>query len=241
MSDHEWIRSRSRSSSRTVTPASPVSRSASVPASGFASRTTTRSPRCSASVSPRQAATVVLPTPPLIDIDGGAVGSGERAADAVQQRAAGQLVATGPRVDQAAGPPVHPASPAGRGQLVRPADERILGQVRRGIPRPVRCRGPARGCPDRLGRGLEPVAVVVPPGLRIRFDAPRHRRSVTRAARNVGGSVDQIHARSRPPRRPAPPRPPAGPAPRHMLARLRFTVCSALPRLSSSSPSVVST
>lgn len=48
---------------RTVTPISPVNRSANVPTSGFASSVTTRSPRCSAYIKPRTAATVVLPTP----------------------------------------------------------------------------------------------------------------------------------------------------------------------------------
>ena len=122
----------------------------------------------------------------------------------------------GPRVDQAAGPPVHPASPAGRGHLVRPADERILGQVRRGIPRPVRCRVrvlPGRARPGARGGGRS----------RPTRSADPVRRPATPPQRNPGGTERRRISRSDPcpfPTAPAarPPRPPAGRPPPHARA-----------------------
>ena len=152
------------------------SRSASVPASGFASRATTRSPRCSASTRPRQAATVVFPTPPLIDVTATRWAPGSGRADAVQQRRGGaSSSATGPGIDQAAGPRSAPsaAEPCGSasssalpGRCASSAQARARADRPSARPDRATTGGPATTC-------LETVPVVVPPRLGIGFDAPR--------------------------------------------------------------------
>ncbi|ALE74533.1 hypothetical protein FRP1_18955 [Pseudonocardia sp. EC080625-04] len=163
--------SRSSSSSRTVTRESPVNRSARVPASGFASRTTARSPRCSARASPRQADTVVFPTPPLTDMTATrcAPGSGPRMR--VSRASRRSSASLGPGLTR---PPVTSCSIRRQPVRGRSARGRSTSASRRSGR--AGAGGYDGGSTGRVVTGLlfQPVSVALPPGRRIGLGPARH-------------------------------------------------------------------